>query len=145
MPRRSADSINSVNTAGSTAVPFQYQPDSFLSVRAGVIMRPTPAQSYYVSYSTSFNRQLEQLTSTTGGSYLPPENNKGVRRVWRYELLNANLSLNAAVFSIVKNNARNANPGQDYRPATYTGERRPHRVCRPHHAGAGRCSAATPI
>ena len=110
------NSINSVNTAGSTAVAFQYQPDSFLSVRAGVIYEPTPAQSYYVSYSTSFNPSLEQLTSTTGGSYLPPENNRGVEAGFKYELLNANLSLNAAVFSIVKNNARNANPDGTYSP-----------------------------
>lgn len=110
------NSINSANTAGSTAVPFQYQPDSFLSVRAGIIYEPTPAQSYYVSYSTSFNPSLEQLTSTTGGSYLPPENNKGVEAGVKYELLNANLSLNAAVFSIVKNNARTANPDGTYSP-----------------------------
>ena len=111
-----SNSINSGNTAGSTAVPFQYQPVSFLSVRAGVIYEPTPAQSYYVSYSTSFNPSLEQLTSTTGGSYLPPENNKGVEAGVKYELLNANLSLNAAVFSIVKNNARTANPDGTYTP-----------------------------
>ncbi len=110
------NSINSANTAGSTAVPFQYQPDSFLSVRAGIIYEPTAAQSYYVSYSTSFNPSLEQLTSTTGGSYLPPENNKGVEAGVKYELLNANLSLNAAVFSIVKNNARTANPDGTYSP-----------------------------
>ncbi len=110
------NSLNSANTSGSTQVPFLDQADSFLSVRAGVIYEPTPAQSYYVSYSTSFNPSLEQLTSTTGTSNLPPENNKGVEAGVKYELLNANLSLNAAVFSIVKNNARTANPDGSYSP-----------------------------
>ncbi|WP_422035871.1 TonB-dependent receptor [Reyranella sp.] len=110
------NSINRVNTPGNNAVAFQYQPDSFLSVRAGAIFEPTPSQSYYVSYSTSFNPSLEQLTSTTGTSNLPPENNKGVEAGVKYELLNANLSLNAAVFSIVKNNARTANPDGTYSP-----------------------------
>ncbi len=110
------NSINRVNTAGNTAVPYQYQVDTFLSVRGGVIYEPTPAQSYYVSYSTSFNPSLEQLTSTTGASYLPPENNKGVEAGVKYELLGGNLSLNGAVFSIIKNNARTANPDGTYTP-----------------------------
>ncbi len=110
------NSINRVNTAGNTAVPYQFQVDTFLSVRGGIIYEPTPAQSYYVSYSTSFNPSLEQLTSTTGASYLPPENNRGVEAGVKYELLGGNLSVGGAIFSIVKNNARSANPDGTYSP-----------------------------
>ncbi|TBR28488.1 MAG: TonB-dependent receptor, partial [Reyranella sp.] len=110
------NSINSANTPGNNSVPFLYQADTFTSVRGGVIFEPTPQQSYYVSYSTSFNPSLEQLTSTTGTSTLPPENNAGWEAGVKYELLNANLSLNAAVFSIIKNNARTANPDGSYSP-----------------------------
>jgi len=110
------NSINSVNTPGNNNVAFLYQADTFTSVRGGVIFEPTPQQSYYVSYSTSFNPSLEQLTSTTGTSTLPPENNAGWEAGVKYELLNSNLSLNAAVFSIIKNNARTANPDGSYSP-----------------------------
>ena len=60
------NSINSVNTPGNTTAPYSSQTDYFTSVRAGAIFEPTQEQSYYFSYSTSFNPSLEQLTSTTG-------------------------------------------------------------------------------
>ncbi len=110
------NSINRVNTAGNTAVAFQQQTDTFLSVRGGVIYEPTPAQSYYVSYSTSFNPSLEQLTSTTGTSNLPPETNAGWEAGVKYELLGANLSVNGAVFSTIKPNARTQNPDGTFSP-----------------------------
>jgi catecholate siderophore receptor len=110
------NSINRVNTPGNTTAAYLTQVDTFLSVRGGVIFEPTPAQSYYVSYSTSFNPSLEQLTATTGTQTLPPENNAGWEAGVKYELFGANLSLNAAVFSIVKNNARTANPDGTFTP-----------------------------
>jgi catecholate siderophore receptor len=110
------NSLNSANTAGSTTTPYFVQTDYFTSVRAGLIYEPTPQQSYYISYSTSFNPSLEQLTSTTGNSQLPPENNIGYEAGVKYELLNGNLSLNGAVFQITKNNARTANPDGTFTP-----------------------------
>ena len=110
------NSINRVNTVGNTAAAFYQQTDTFLSVRGGVIYEPTPAQSYYVSYSTSFNPSLEQLTSTTGTSTLPPETNQGVEAGVKYELLGANLSVGGAVFQILKNNARTSNPDGTFTP-----------------------------
>lgn len=110
------NSINSANTPGSTAVPYQVQTDTFTSVRGGLVFEPTRAQSYYVSYSTSFNPSLEQLTSTTGAQTLPPERNQGVEAGVKYELLDGNLSLNGAVFSIVKYNARTQNADSTWSP-----------------------------
>lgn len=110
------NSINRVNTVGNTAAAFYQQTDTFLSVRGGLIYEPTPAQSYYVSYSTSFNPSLEQLTSTTGTQTLPPETNQGVEAGVKYELLGANLSVGGAVFQILKNNARTSNPDGTFTP-----------------------------
>lgn len=110
------NSINSANTPGSTTVPYYTQTDTFTSVRAGVIFEPTPEQSYYFSYSTSFNPSLEQLVSTTGTSQLPPESNQGFELGAKYELLNGNLSLNGALFQITKNNARTTNPDGTFSP-----------------------------
>jgi len=110
------NSLNSANTAGSTTVPYLTQTDTFTSVRTGLIFEPTRQQSYYVSYSTSFNPSLEQLTSTTGASTLPPETNQGVEAGVKYELLNGNLSLNGALFQITKYNARSQNADGTYSP-----------------------------
>ena len=110
------NSINSANTVGNTAVPYQFQTDYFTSVRAGAIFEPTKEQSYYVSYSTSFNPSLEQLTSTTGSQALPPENNEGYEAGVKYEFLNGNLSLNGALFQITKYNARTQNADGTFTP-----------------------------
>ena len=110
------NSINSVNTPGNTAVPYYTQTDYFTSVRAGAIFEPTREQSYYFSYSTSFNPSLEQLTSTTGTTQLPPESNEGFEVGAKYELLNGNLSLNGALFQITKMNARTANADGTFSP-----------------------------
>ena len=79
-------------------------------------LRADKEQSYYVSYSTSFNPSLEQLTSTTGSQSLPPENNEGYEAGVKYEFMNGNLSTNAAVFQITKNNARTANADGTFSP-----------------------------
>ena len=104
------NSQNSANIFGNTTVPYFVQPITFLSARAGAIVEPTREQSYYFSYSTSFNPSLEQLTSTTGAAQLPPEQNEAFEAGAKFDLLNGNLSLNAALFQITKSNARSQNP-----------------------------------
>jgi len=82
---------------------------SHTSYRAGGIWQPTPAQSYYVSYSTSFNPSLEQLTNTTGTTApLPPETNKAWEAGGKFDLLARKLSLDGAVFQVTQDNARSA-------------------------------------
>ena len=103
------NSINSVNTPSSTAVPYFAQTDTFLSYRAGLLFQPTKQQTYYVSTSTSFNPSLEQLTSTTGNQSLPPQNNTAYEAGVKYDLFKENLSLTAAIFQITQNNARTNN------------------------------------
>jgi catecholate siderophore receptor len=110
------NSINSANTVGNTTTPYLFQTDFFTSKRGGVIIEPTRQQSYYVSYSTSFNPSLEQLTSTTGTQTLPPENNEGFEAGAKYEFLNGNLSLNGAIFQITKYNARTQNADGTFTP-----------------------------
>ena len=104
------NTINSGNTRGNTTIGYAEQTVNFTSVRGGVIFEPTHEQSYYVSYSTSFNPSLEQLASTTGISQpLPPESNESWEAGVKYELFKENLSLTGAVFQITKYNARTQN------------------------------------
>jgi catecholate siderophore receptor len=109
------NSINSRNTPGNTATPYMMQNVNFLSVRAGAMFQPDKVQSYYVSYSTSFNPSLEQLVSTTGSQTpLPPENNEAFEVGAKYDLNNGNLSVTGALFQITKNNARTQNSDGTY-------------------------------
>ncbi len=99
-------SIGNSLTSSSTPASAE-QAINFLSVRGGVIWQPTDAQSYYLSYSTSFNPSLEQLTNTTGlTSPLPPQENRAYEAGGKWDLNAGKLSLTAAVFQITQYNAR---------------------------------------
>lgn len=111
--RYSASIGNSMPTATTPATADQTV--NFTSVRAGGIWQPTAAQSYYLSYSTSFNPSLEQLVSTTGSSQpLPPATNKAYEAGGKWDLNGGNLSLSAAAFQITQDNARSQNPDGSY-------------------------------
>ncbi|MDR3452850.1 MAG: TonB-dependent siderophore receptor [Rhodoferax sp.] len=111
--RYSASIGNSMPTA--TTLATANQTVNFTSVRAGGIWQPTEAQSYYLSYSTSFNPSLEQLVSTTGSSQpLPPTTNKAYEAGGKWDLNGGNLSLSAAAFQITQDNARSQNPDGSY-------------------------------
>ena len=110
-----ANSINATNTAGNTTLASASQTIGFTSVRLGAIWQPTPEQSYYVSYSTSFNPSLEQLTSTTGITQpLPPETNIAYEAGGKWELDRDKLLLTAALFQITQNNSRSQNADNTY-------------------------------
>ncbi len=104
------------NTVSTATVPGSAdQTVGFTSVRLGTIYQPTPQQSVYVSYSTSFNPSLEQLVNTTGGTQpLPPERNRSYELGSKWDLLDGNLSGTAAVFRITKYNARSQNTDGSY-------------------------------
>jgi catecholate siderophore receptor len=110
------NSINAANTPGSTAFARVSQTVGYTSVRGGVIFQPTKAQSYYASYSTSFNPSLEQLTSTTGLSRpLPPEDNVAYELGGKWDVRDR-LDLTAAVFQITQYNSRSQNADNTYTP-----------------------------
>jgi catecholate siderophore receptor len=110
------NSLNFTNQTGNTTPASINQVDTFTSVRGGAIFEPTKEQSYYFSYSTSFNPSLEQLVSTTGFQTLPPESNQGMEVGGKYDLLNGNLSVNGALFQITKYNARTTNIDGTFSP-----------------------------
>lgn len=104
------NSVNLYTIPASTAAPYMQQNVNFLSVRAGALFQPDTVQSYYFSYSTSFNPSLEQLVSTTGSKDpLPPENNQAFELGAKYDFFNGGLSVTGALFQITKNNARTLN------------------------------------
>ncbi|RXZ38640.1 TonB-dependent siderophore receptor [Oxalobacteraceae bacterium CAVE-383] len=94
---------NSIPSA--TVVANANQTINFLSVRAGGIWQPTSAQAYYLSYGTSFNPSLEQLTGTVGQTSLDPEKNKSYELGGKWDI-SEDLAANASIFQITKENAR---------------------------------------
>jgi catecholate siderophore receptor len=80
--------------------------DEFTSVRTGLIWQPTDAQSYYVSYGTSFNPSLEALTLTSGQQSIRPEESQAYEVGGKWDLFNGDLSLTSSIFRIEKTNAR---------------------------------------
>jgi catecholate siderophore receptor len=110
-----SNSINSSNTVRNTTLASANQTVNLASWRAGALWQPTGAQSYYVSYSTSFNPSLEQLISTTGLSQpLAPEKNKSYELGGKWDLLDGDLSLDSALFQITQYNSRSQNADNTY-------------------------------
>jgi catecholate siderophore receptor len=99
--RYEASLTNSTNLPASAS-----QDIGFTSVRAGVIYQPTKAQSYYVSYGTSFNPSLETLALTNGQQSLDPETSRQYELGGKWDLIDGELSLQAALFDIEKNRVR---------------------------------------
>ena len=95
---------NTITSA--TVLPQVDQTVHFTSVRAGGIWQPTDEQSYYLSYSTSFNPSLEQLTNTTGASVLPPEKNRAYELGGKWDPVGGKVSFTASAFDITQYNAR---------------------------------------
>ena len=89
-----------------TSVPIAPHSDSMLSQRAGVIYQPTEAQSYYLSYGTSFNPSAETVTQSASTAALDPEKNRSYELGAKIDVLEGNLSFNGALFTVSKNNAR---------------------------------------
>ena len=94
------------------------------SYRGGLVFHPTAAQSYYLSYGTSFNPSAEgiALTPTTNGA--PPEKSRIFEVGAKIEFFEGALNLQSAVFRIEKTNARTPNPDDPTLPNVVTGKQR---------------------
>lgn len=107
--RFAADITNTVSLP-----PYAAQTVYFTSVRGGVIYQPSDAQSYYVSYGTSFDPSLEQLTVTNGTQDLAPEKNRSYEIGGKWNLLDDTLQLTSALFDQEQTNARTQTSSGEY-------------------------------
>ena len=85
--------------------------DGKLSTRVGLVFKPLENGRVYVSYGTSFNPSAEHLVTTgsgvteaTGG--LAPEKNSTYELGTKWEFLGRRLELDAALFQVKKEDAR---------------------------------------
>jgi catecholate siderophore receptor len=107
--RFAADITNTVSLPAYAA-----QTVYFTSVRGGLIYQPSDTQSYYVSYGTSFDPSLEQLTLTNGTQDLAPEKNRSYEIGGKWNLLNDTLQLSSALFNLEQTNSRTETSSGEY-------------------------------
>jgi catecholate siderophore receptor len=84
--------------------------DKMLSYRGGLVFHPTPQQSYYFSYATAFNPSAEGLTLAVNNQATPPEKNEIFEIGSKFLLMGGALTLQGALFTIEKTNARTTDP-----------------------------------
>ncbi|QBJ78090.1 TonB-dependent siderophore receptor [Aquitalea sp. USM4] len=109
-------SVNSSNTYDLSRT------DNVWSWRSGLIWQPDMAQSYYFSYGTSFNPSGETYSLDKATAKVDPEKNRNIELGAKWDLLDGDASLRAALFRIEKTNERNTDP-DDTTLVTLSGKR----------------------
>jgi catecholate siderophore receptor len=87
-----------------------FERDTFVSPRAAVIYKPDPAQSYYLSYGTSYNPVIEYLIVAPSNDSLSPEKNSTTELGAKLKVLDGGAELTGAVFDTRVHNARLSDP-----------------------------------
>lgn len=80
------------------------------SPRAGVVFQPDNWQSYYVSYSRSFQPSGEVLAFSKDQSELAPEETTNIEIGNKLDFLNGRLSLTTSLFHLERSNIKNTDP-----------------------------------
>jgi catecholate siderophore receptor len=84
--------------------------DTFLSPRVAVILKPDDAQSYYLSYGTSYNPVIEYLIIAPSNDSLAPEKASTLELGAKVRILDGKAVLTVAVFDALVTNVRNSDP-----------------------------------
>jgi catecholate siderophore receptor len=84
--------------------------DTFVSPRAAVIFKPEEAQSYYLSYGTSYNPVIEYLIVAPSNDSLSPEKNSTVELGSKVRLLDGKAEVTGALFDTRVRNVRISDP-----------------------------------
>lgn len=84
--------------------------DSDFSPRAGLVWQPGEAQSYYLSYSRSFQPSAEAFALAANNVGNEPEITRNIEVGSKLDFLNGDLSVTAALFNLQRTNIKNTNP-----------------------------------
>jgi catecholate siderophore receptor len=84
--------------------------DNATSPRAAIVFKPTPNQSFYVSYGTSFDPSAEALTLSTGTAAIGPVKAATYEVGAKTDWLDGKLTATAALFRTEVTNAQNNDP-----------------------------------
>jgi catecholate siderophore receptor len=84
--------------------------DSEWSPRAGLVFQPNDWQSYYVSYSRSFQPSGETLNFSQAQSEMAPEETANIEVGTKMDFFGGRLSTTAAAFHLERENIKGVNP-----------------------------------
>jgi len=84
--------------------------DSVWSPRAGLVFQPNDWQSYYVSYSRSFQPSGETLSFTQAQSEMAPEETANIEIGTKMDFFDGMLTTTASVFHLERENIKGVNP-----------------------------------
>jgi catecholate siderophore receptor len=87
-----------------------HRTDEHLSPRAALVVLPTPNQTYYFSWGTSFNPSAEALVLAANTVSTEPETNETFEIGAKLNLLGGRLGFRTAIFQTTKDNARTTDP-----------------------------------
>ncbi|MBI3144302.1 MAG: TonB-dependent siderophore receptor [Pseudogulbenkiania sp.] len=80
------------------------------SPRAGVVFQPVDWQSYYLSYSLSFQPSYETLVLSTSRADIEPEETQNVEVGTKLDLLDGQASFTASVFELNRTGVKTVDP-----------------------------------
>lgn len=80
------------------------------SPRAGLVFQPNGWQSWYLSWSRSFQPSGETLAFTTAQAEMAPEETTNIEAGSKLDLLDGRLSAAASVFELERTNIKNTDP-----------------------------------
>lgn len=89
--------------------------DRSFSPRAGLVWQPTDAQSYYLSYSRSFQPSAEAFALAGNSVANEPEITRNVEIGSKLDFLEGALSVTAALFNLERSNIKNTDPANPAR------------------------------
>ena len=84
--------------------------DTSFSPRAGLVWQPSDWQSYYASYSRSFQPSAESFALAANNTANAPEMTRNLEIGSKLDFLNGALSVNAALFNLQRTNIKNTDP-----------------------------------
>ena len=89
--------------------------DRSFSPRAGLVWQPSDAQSYYLSYSRSFQPSAEAFALAANNAGNAPEVTRNVEVGSKLDFLDGALSVTAALFNLERSNIKNTDPANPTR------------------------------
>lgn len=89
--------------------------DRKFSPRAGLVWQPTQAQSYYISFSRSFQPSAENFALTTSTVDADPEITVNKEIGAKFDLLDGQLNFTTALFNLERSGMKNTDPNNPRR------------------------------
>ncbi len=98
------------STSFERTLPALARSDRDFSPRAGLVWQPSDSQSYYVSYSRSFQPSAEQFALAANNVANEPEITRNREIGTKLDFLDGALSVTAALFNLERSNIKNTDP-----------------------------------